>query len=268
MPERPTWVPVARLGVLLTLLAAVASVASGVLFAPKIALPRGTICPRSLEVDGHLDYDLLPLCGTKLYSQQREELVIRSFFHDRRGGVFLDVGASDYQADSNTYYLEHHLGWTGVAVDAMGKYAADYAAHRPGTRFFNYLVTDHSGATEPFYILGNMFRMSTASKGWADSFGHDDYQIVQVPTIRLDDLLEKAGVTHIDFLTMDIETGEPPALAGFDIDRYHPSLVCIEVTEKVRERVLAYFAAHGYVSIPRYSLVDQVNWYFEPRPGA
>jgi len=46
------------------------------------------------------------LSGAPLYSQHREELIVRDFFHDRRNGVFLDVGCASPIQNSNTYYLE------------------------------------------------------------------------------------------------------------------------------------------------------------------
>jgi len=64
---------------------------------------------------------------------------------------------------------------------------------------------------------------------------------------------------------MDIELSEPPALAGFDIEKYRPELVCIEAHRQVRESILAYFKAHGYVRLDTYFLFDQKNWYFVPK---
>ena len=63
---------------------------------------------------------------------------------------------------------------------------------------------------------------------------------------------------------MDIELGEPAALAGFDIERFRPELVCIEAGKPVREQVSSYFAEHGYVRIDEYLPYDRVNWYFKP----
>ena len=87
-----------------------------------------------------------------------------------------------------------------------------------------------------------------------------------VPAITLDDLLEQNGVEKIDFLSMDIEGHEPAALAGFDIERFAPELVCIEASGD-KEAILAYFAEHGYERIDRYLEFDVMNWYFKPRPG-
>jgi len=231
---------------------------------PRVASPGSwekVMCPAGAadSLDGLLH------CGKKLYSQYDEELIIRQYFHDRHGGRFLDVGAAHYMTGSTTYYLERHLDWSGVAVDARAEYGPDYVRYRPKTRFFSYVVTDHSGTTEPFFTLGANYLMSTQSRDWAERFGRDDYQTVLLQTITLNDLLAKAGATQIDFLSMDIETGEPAALAGFDIERYRPELVCIEVTEGVRDRVSGYFAAHRYERIARYAAYDTINWYFEPK---
>jgi hypothetical protein len=73
------------------------------------------------------------LYGTKV-SDGPEEWIVRDFFKDRRGGVFVDVGAAHYREKSNTYRLENTLGWSGVAIDAQAQYARDYRVHRPAPR--------------------------------------------------------------------------------------------------------------------------------------
>src|ERR1700680_3079298 len=60
--------------------------------------------------------DLERRYGPARNSQFGEEWIVRDFFQDRRGGVFVDIGANDYRHDSTTYYLETALGWTGLAV--------------------------------------------------------------------------------------------------------------------------------------------------------
>ena len=58
---------------------------------------------------------------------------------------------------------------------------------------------------------------------------------------------------------MDIELAEPKALAGLDIERFRPALVCIEDHAEVRQQILDYFARHGYVGVGKYLRVDPVN---------
>jgi FkbM family methyltransferase len=207
----------------------------------------------------------IDLLGTqkKLYSQFDEELVIRDFFQDRRGGFFLDVGAADPTINNTTFYLEKHLDWTGFAVDAVLDYGILWQMQRPRSRFFNYLITDHAGSPETFYHAGVRTLSSTMKdRKWGEqTLGAVE---VQVPTMTLTKLLDENGIARIDFLSMDIEESEPAALKGFDIERFRPELVCIEAVERIQPEIQAYFDAHGYERIDRYLERDPVNWYFTP----
>jgi FkbM family methyltransferase len=200
----------------------------------------------------------------KLYSQDFEELLIRHFFADRRSGFFLDVGAFEWKAASTTLYLEHHLGWKGIAIDANPKYAMGYRNNRPNSEFLNYYVSDRSGESQTLLVAGPL---SSSSEAHIRSFpGLKDIDLprIEVPTITLNDLLDQRNLTKIDFLSMDIELGEPAALAGFDIERFRPDLVCIEASGSVRDQLTSYFDAHGYERIDEYLAYDSVNWYFRP----
>jgi len=198
--------------------------------------------------------------GPKLYSQHSEELVIRDFFEDRREGFFVDVGANHYQVNSTTYFLEKHLDWRGIAVDAICSYGRDYLAYRKRTRFFCFFVSDRSDQEADFYINRENKRISTSDSVLAEKQG--EYDLIKVPTVTLSDLLDKLGVTRFDFLSMDIELGEPAALAGFDIGRFRPSLICIEAHQKVRNQILEYFKDHAYRRLEQYDPVDRLNYYF------
>jgi FkbM family methyltransferase len=201
--------------------------------------------------------------GDALYSQDDEETLIRAFFEDRRNGVFLDVGAGDPVKNSTTYYLEKHLGWHGIAVDALAEYAAEYARLRPAARFFSYFVGDKSGGKRDFYASPD----KDFSSGAGDDPRGGAYQRRQVPSITLDDLLGREGVSHVDFLSLDIEGAEPAALAGFTIGRYRPDLACVEIHSAEHGHAIGeYFTLHGYREIVAYRSMDPINRYFAPAP--
>jgi hypothetical protein len=63
---------------------------------------------------------------------------------------------------------------------------------------------------------------------------------------------------------MDIELAEPAALAGFDIEKYHPALVCIELHKEVRQAILDYFTKHGYAILEKYRRLDPADAYLAP----
>src|SRR5262245_49184515 len=73
--------------------------------------------------------------GKKLYSAGKEELIIRDFFKDRRDGYFVDVGCYHWSRHSTTFYLEKHLGWSGIGIDAQERFREGYVTHRPRTKF-------------------------------------------------------------------------------------------------------------------------------------
>ena len=203
-----------------------------------------------------------------LYSQGKEEVIVRDFFRDRTNGFFLDVGAAWPVASSNTYYLEDRLGWTGIAIDALPEYGPSWEKSRPRSRFYSYLVTDHADTLEPFY-RADLTGVSSFSKQQARGpSGELGFEEMRVPSITLNSLLERNGVSRIDFLSMDIEGAELLALAGFDIDRFRPELVCIEAKPVNRKGLFDYFLAHGYERIEKYFEYDQTNYYFTPKQAS
>ena len=204
------------------------------------------------------------LAEEKRYSFFDEELIIRDFFQDRQGGFFVDVGCAWPIVANNSYYLEKHLGWTGIGIDALADYAPGWQRERPASRFFSFLVTDHSGTEDPFFKSEGL-GLSSADprKARGANFGDDlAVEEIRVRSTTLDDLLASEGVTEIDLLALDIEGHELHALRGFDLDRFRPELV---VAEGKRDEIRTYLSEHGYELIERYLPFDLVNDYFRPR---
>ncbi len=201
--------------------------------------------------------------GPDQYSQFGEEWLVRDFFHDQRDGVFVDIGSYEYKRASNTYYLEHVLGWSGIAVDAQQEFAGDYAKYRPRTKFFSFFVSDHSEGTELFFVPDRVRLVASSSKEFSDRYDTTGKER-KVSTITLNDLLEHASVSRIDFMTMDIELAEPKALAGFDIGKYRPRLVCVEAHPEVRQTILDYFTERRYRVVGRYLRANPENLWFAP----
>jgi FkbM family methyltransferase len=202
----------------------------------------------------------------QVYSQHNEELIIRDFFQDRRDGVFLDVGCAWPVKYSNTYFLEHELGWSGIGIDALPEYAEEWKRERPRSRFFNFLVTDHVAASEAFY-RSDVPGISAVKPREVYSRKRVKSTEIEVPSITITKLLDDQGVKHVDLVSLDIEGAELQALNGFDIDRFRPGLVCVEWFHAGRDKLMAYFTAHGYERIERYLEFDTVNDYYTPKDG-
>lgn len=209
---------------------------------------------------------LLQKYGEPLYSSHYEELFIRDFFADQKGGVFVDIGASHYRDRSNTYYLERHLGWSGIAVDPIEAFAADYRLHRPRTKYFAMFVSDKSNETAELYV-GERSLFSSTTREMTER--HTKVaKAIESPTITLNDLLDSQGMVAIDFLSIDVELHEPEVLAGLDLTKYRPRLICIEAFPEVRQQILDYFARGGYIVVGRYLRADPLNLWFAALDGS
>ncbi len=243
--------------------AAICVVVAAVTFSVTKAVNRRTLqLNRFFSQSALAELSVLDRYGPERSSQNFEEWAIRDFFSDRRGGVFLDVGANHYQRHSNTYYLEVRLGWSGVAIEPQQEFAQDYAAYRPRTRFIAMFASDTSDEKVQLFVPENSL-VASSNRAFADSFGSRS-QSREVPTTTLNVALDRTAIGHVDFMSMDIELAEPKALAGFDIERFKPALVCIEGHAEVRQQILDYFARHRYVLVGKYLRIDPHNLYFTP----
>ena len=204
--------------------------------------------------------------GMPRYSRNLEEPLIRDFFQDRRDGVFLDVGANHYKNQSNTYYLESELGWSGVAIEPLTEFAADYATHRKKTIFVAAFASDVADSTIPFYVPQVGQKLMSSSNPTFASLITTAVTETTVPTTTINAVLAQANIQAIDFMSMDIELAEPAALRGFDITRYRPALVCIEAHLVVRQAIIDYFTTHGYRVVGKYLRADARNLYFARDP--
>lgn len=201
------------------------------------------------------------------YSRGNEEIIVREYFHDMRDGSFLDVGCWHAIQASNTYYLEKWLGWSGVAVDALPELAPEWRKIRKRSMFFNYLVTDKAETKADFYRAA----FSDISSSTRPTTGPGGNPVaswkISVPSITLNELLARAGVTRIDFMSMDIEGAEAQALAGLDLKRFKVGLACVEAKVSNRKAISDYFKRNGYRRLTQYEPLDRTNWYFAPASG-
>lgn len=200
--------------------------------------------------------------GPARHSSHNEELFVRDFFSDQRDGFFVDIGAGHFRDRSNTYFLEKKLGWSGIAIDPLPDLAAGYREHRPRTKFFAMFVSDVSDRRAVLYVGENRL-FSSAQSAFTEDYTNVKATI-EVPTIKLDDLLDAERVGRVDFVSLDVELHEPQVLAGFDIRRHLPRLVCVEAHPQVRQQVLDYFAQRQYVVVAKYLRADPQNLWFMP----
>jgi len=173
------------------------------------------------------------------YSQKGQDKFLNEcIFNHKKTGFFVEIGAHDGVSFSNSYFFEKNLQWTGICVE-------------PNPNVFNTLQTNRnciceqicisdSHAKKPF-LLCNGYMLEMYS-GLLDTYDprHLDRiytemnifgggkQIILIDCCTLKSLFEKHKVTHIDFLSIDIEGGEKTALQSIDFAAVTIDVIVVE----------------------------------------
>ncbi|WP_426956621.1 FkbM family methyltransferase [Muricoccus radiodurans] len=165
------------------------------------------------------------------------------YFRDRRGGVFVECGAFDGLLECTCKFFEESLGWTGVNVEPSPPIFAQLTANRPDSRNVNAALaskdghaTFHSVVHPQFGELctnGSLQHHPVHAAAIAESnWGVKDHE---VETITWPTLCERAGLTRVDLLVLDVEGCELDVVAGMRGAPVLPEVFCAE---------------HGHLGVP------------------
>lgn len=194
--------------------------------------------------------------GSDRYSHPEAELrSILAAHLDFDGGVFVEAGANDGFRQSNTYYLERFRGWRGVLVEPIPELYDRCVAERPKATVSNCaLVSAHEPAGDlrlRYADLGSTAIDEDEYPFDEVNFGWDRVYEVRVPARTLSEVIDDAGVGHIDFCSLDVEGFEVQVLEGLDLKRHAPTYFLVEFWNQ--ERLAAIRSVLG----PRYELIEK-----------
>src|SRR3954463_7348516 len=185
--------------------------------------------------------------------------LIAAFFGNRRG-YFVEVGANEPHARSQTWHLEQ-AGWTGVLIEPQPAPAGLLRANRTAKVFAVACSSPaNAGHTLPLHVAGPLSGLDRERM----APGAAPQAVIEVPVTTLDSVLEQAGTQpRFDFLSIDVEGHEIEVLRGFSIARWRPQLILLEdhVADLSKHR---YLKSAGYRIIRRY---ENNGWYV-PRDAA
>lgn len=160
-------------------------------------------------------------------------------------GHACDVGANDGIQLSNSYTLEG-LGWKVLCVEPNPLLAEEGRKNR------GLWVECAAGAED---LEEADFSLCSPGNKWASASslgleprggGMTPERVVKVKVRKLDRLLEEAGFTKLDLLTVDVEGWEREVLAGFSVERWKPRVIVLEA-----------WTDADNIEIPGYDIVEK-----------
>ncbi|XP_045581213.2 protein Star [Procambarus clarkii] len=178
---------------------------------------------------------------------------IKEHFKNKRGGVFVDVGAGDGEYRSITLQLEKSLGWTGLLVEPNERLYKKLLKKGRKAQLTKTCVSPYTypammTLSHPRVEEGASHEVETLGKGKIEQFWtkdekvqHDTFEAQCVP---LENLVYAAGITTaIDLLVLDMSGTDFDVLVNTKIDAL-PELEMIVVNSngaKIQDDVGGYF---------------------------
>jgi FkbM family methyltransferase len=127
------------------------------------------------------------------------------------------MGACDGIIYSNTKFFENAMSWKGVLIEPDPTMFSQLKKNRPHSQCFHCAVSLLPGNVE-FYATGPLSSVKDLTSSHHIESWHEKYppKLIEVPSRRLDDILHEAGITHIDFWSLDVEGAEFNVLQTMD----------------------------------------------------
>ena len=168
------------------------------------------------------------------YAQNGEDIRIWRAFRDRDAAVegltYVDVGANEPRSLSITATLDD-LGWRGLLIEADPDLAAELRALRPQGTVVEAAAAAEAGELTFHRIPGT--GLGTASEHSAEGASRAGHEVVPVTVsaLPLSRILDEHGLAVVHVMTIDVEGAEGQVLAGLDLTRHRPWVLCIEAVE-------------------------------------
>lgn len=174
---------------------------------------------------------------TGYYSQYGQDKYIADILKNKQNGVFVDIGANDGVALSNSYYFEKELNWTGIAIEPSPVAFQKLRENRNCT-IIQACISDYDGET-PFQKLEGRPQMLSGipSKYSQEHIDRIEKTIkehggkkedIVVPCYTLNSILTSYEISIVDYLSIDTEGGEFDILKTIDFDNFYIGTISIE----------------------------------------
>ena len=166
------------------------------------------------------------------YAQSGEDIIVSNLLN--RLGIlhplYLDIGAHHPTHFNNTY-LFYKQGSTGICVEPDGYFAHILKKYRPKDTILNVGVSADATTEADFYQL-NPPTLSTFCAEDANQLAEAGIaqikQIVKVPLLTINDIIENNCLRTPDYITIDVEGWNQAIIESFNFSRYRPPVFCIE----------------------------------------
>ena len=163
-------------------------------------------------------------------SQAGQSRFVDRLLSERRGGFFIECGAADGESFSNSLFFELERNWTGLLIEANPDYhRALLNKNRRAYVLRTCLNTEPRPATvrmQPAGVLGGI--ADKMHQSHLTFIGAHKKPEVAVNCFPLNTITSALGISHVDYLSLDVEGPEIEILRTVDWTRLHIDVITVE----------------------------------------
>ena len=195
-------------------------------------------------------------------------------------GFYVDVGVRDGIHDNKTFLL-YKNGWLGIGIDAHPNYIDICKVARPNEVSLNVICGENNdnckfrfnwrGSFSAIYneeldkLRGKLVTGGSAGQCWYGELNDEnDYlgfknSVSHSKSLSLDTIIDTYNKdnTKINVLNIDVDGSEKIVLNNFDIKKYNPEYVCIEIEQhasnnKDNDFIINYMKDNNYIFLTNF----------------
>jgi FkbM family methyltransferase len=165
------------------------------------------------------------------------EFVHEHFFHNVKNKFFIEIGASNGLDSSNTSLFEFYLNWNGICIEP-NKVQYDKLIKNRNCKTYNCCVGNENAIKQFLEIKGPVSPLS----GLMETYDPRHLDRIAAEVNKTNDVIEKKNIevktlatimnenniTHVDYLSIDVEGAELQVLEGIDFKNHNIDVISLE----------------------------------------
>jgi len=202
----------------------------------------------------------------QFYSQfEQDKYLEHNIFKGYKNGFYVDVGAHDGVTINNTLYFEKNHNWSGINIEPIKSVFDKLVINRPNDINLNCAVCNNDGVTEFLCNTGYTEMISGIKSNFDPRHLQRLYneniqmgsstEIIKVNTKKLETIFDENNISHINYLSIDVEGAEFEAIKSINFDKVFIDIINFENNyNDVSVPIIKYLEEKGYIQLHKESV--------------
>ena len=201
---------------------------------------------------------------------KQDEYLENNIFKGYKNGFYMDIGAHDGITINNTLYFEEYNNWTGVNVEPIEKIYNKLVMNRLNDININCAICNNDGIAEFILNIGYTEMISGLKNNYdprhferlekENKEMNSKTEIISVNTRKVETICDKYNITHINYLSIDVEGAEFDVIKSINFDKVFIDVIGFENNyNDISVEIIKYLETFNYIEIHRSMDIFMIN---------